>query len=642
MILPMSKVRIMGPRELLPKVMPILQDFGQLHLSPPKDSRGVTSVHKGPSEERRERQLGRIRESVEAALRALGGESEGARVQAPETDRATLSRWATLARRVRREAEGLRDRRIGLQEEQAFLSRYRDFFGSFQSFAEAAARWPGAAAYHVVLPQGGQRALGQLKDGLREMLGDEFALWSRELRTGETGVLILIPRTSDERVEELFRAARVQEIELPGAAEGIAPAESIPQIARRLDAIPSELRGVEESLARLRKRHANTLRSAQAALIDQLACLDMVEEAGATSHAFILEGWLPSSQRTRLEATLEEALGSTTVVEEISREEWVGENVPVVMHNPRLFRPFETLVRLLPLPRYGSMDPTPFLAIFFPMFFGIVLGDVGYGLVLAALALLLRHRSPPGSTRRALAEVAGACSAFAVIFGFLYGELFGNAGTLLLGMRPLAFDRQEALLPFLGLALAIGVVHTLLGLVLNLISKAREGARAAIGPGVTLVMVVLVVLAILAAVDVLPRSFFTPAVFVVLILFPALLVVEGILGATELVSTLGHILSYARVMAVGTASVMMAVVANRMVGAVGSVVVGSLFALLFHLVNFVLGVFSPTVHALRLHFVEFFGTFYSPGGVRYKPFGHWSSDHGPGTSGTSALRRNDY
>jgi V/A-type H+-transporting ATPase subunit I len=56
--------------------------------------------------------------------------------------------------------------------------------------------------------------------------------------------------------------------------------------------------------------------------------------------------------------------------------------------------------------------------------------------------------------------------------------------------------------------------------------------------------------------------------------------------------------------------------------------VGTLFALLFHLVNFALGVFSPTVHALRLHFVEFFGTFYSPGGLRYEPFGHWAPARG--------------
>jgi V/A-type H+-transporting ATPase subunit I len=87
---------------------------------------------------------------------------------------------------------------------------------------------------------------------------------------------------------------------------------------------------------------------------------------------------------------------------------------------------------------------------------------------------------------------------------------------------------------------------------------------------------------------------------------------------------MSSMLSYARIMALGTASVMMAVVANRLAGSFGSVVVGALFALLFHLVNFALGVFAPTIHGLRLHYVEFFGKFYSPGGVQYRPLGHWT------------------
>jgi V/A-type H+/Na+-transporting ATPase subunit I len=97
-----------------------------------------------------------------------------------------------------------------------------------------------------------------------------------------------------------------------------------------------------------------------------------------------------------------------------------------------------------------------------------------------------------------------------------------------------------------------------------------------------------------------------------------------VVAPIELLSTLGNILSYARIMALGVASVMLAVVANKMVGAIGSLAVGVLFALLFHLVNFAIALFSPTVHALRLHYVEFFGKFYSPGGVRYQPFGHWT------------------
>jgi V/A-type H+-transporting ATPase subunit I len=627
-ILPMSKVRILGPRDRLREALPILQDFGQLHLTSPKESTEVVQLRRAPSDERRERQLARVIEVVGRALEAMGGHELPHLPVSRDADRLTQARWARLARRTEKEAGQLRERVRSLEEERAFLGRYRQFFGSFESLAEAARQWPGAAAYHVILPSGGARALARLEGGLREMLGDGFELWSRRLDTGEMGVLLLAPKAVDERVDRLFREASVEEVELPGMVEGLTPAETIPRIVARFEAIPGEIDANLASLRRLAGERRPDLEAARASLSDELARIQAVESAGTTDHAFVLEGWLPRNQRPALESVLRGALGDTTAVEELSQEEWSGEDVPVVLRNPRLFRPFETLVGLLPLPRYGTIDPTPFLAIFFPMFFGLVLGDVGYGVILGVVALALRRRSPVGSTRRALSEIAAACAAFTVIFGLLYGELFGDAGAALFGMEALALHREEALLPFLALALAIGVVHVVLGLVLNLVSKLREGGRSAIGPGVTLLMVVLVVLSILAAVDVLPRALFTPFVLVVLVLFPVLVVVEGILGPTELVSTLGHILSYARVMAVGTASVMMAVAANRMIGAMGSILVGTLFALLFHLVNFALGVFSPTVHALRLHFVEFFGTFYSPGGVRYEPFGHWAPARG--------------
>jgi V/A-type H+-transporting ATPase subunit I len=135
----------------------------------------------------------------------------------------------------------------------------------------------------------------------------------------------------------------------------------------------------------------------------------------------------------------------------------------------------------------------------------------------------------------------------------------------------------------------------------------------------------LIALALMAAFEMLPQRYFTPLAISVLVAFPLLIIAEGVLAPVELISTLGNVLSYARIMAVGTASVMMAIVANRMAGAFGSVVVGALFALLFHLINFVLGVFSPTIHMLRLHYVEFFGKFYSPGGSQYRPFRHWSA-----------------
>ena len=225
---------------------------------------------------------------------------------------------------------------------------------------------------------------------------------------------------------------------------------------------------------------------------------------------------------------------------------------------------------------------------------------------------------------RSISEIGLACSLFTIVFGFLYGELFGDLGHRI-GLHPIIFNREEAFFPFLGLALALGVVHIVLGLVIGAVKMFRGDKRRAIGKGMAATMVVLIAMALLAAFDMLPERFFTPLVIAVLVAFPILVVAEGVLAPIELVSTLGNVLSYARIMAVGTASVMMAIVANRMAGAFGGVVVGVVFALLFHLINFVLGVFSPTIHLLRLHYVEFFGKFYSPGGSQYRPFRHWSA-----------------
>jgi len=368
------------------------------------------------------------------------------------------------------------------------------------------------------------------------------------------------------------------------------------------------------------------LRRGRAGLADRLAELDALPLSSVTARAFVIEGWAPARTRPTIEQRLAAGFGDAVVVTEVGKEDWASEDAPVVLSNPRLFRPFELLIRLLPLPRYGTIDPTPFVAVFFPAFFGLMVGDIGYGLLLGVLALVLRRRSRPGSTLRSAAEIAGACAVFTVLAGALFGELFGDLGRRWLGLHPIAFNREEALIPFLILAVSLGAVHVVLGLALGVAANIRHHPRHALGRGMSLAMLIAIICALLATVHVLPDALVTPAVIVLLVAFPVLIFAEGVVAPIELLSMVGNVLSYARIMALGVASVMLAVVANRMVGAIGSVAVGVVFALLFHLVNFAIALFSPTIHALRLHYVEFFGKFYSPGGVRYQPFGHWTRE----------------
>jgi V/A-type H+-transporting ATPase subunit I len=417
----------------------------------------------------------------------------------------------------------------------------------------------------------------------------------------------------------------VQEIPVPEQYGGKSLMTAIPKMLERLREIPRELEATRRERESLGRTHGAELRRARAGLNDRLRELDALPLSGMTAHAFVLEGWVPAAARRDLETGIARHFGDDVVVSEVAREEWKSEEAPVVLSNPRLFRPFEAVIRLLPLPSYGTIDPTPFVAVFFPAMFGIMLGDVGYGVMLLAIGLIIHHKSRADTMLRSVGDMAIPMSAFTIIFGFLYGEFFGDLGQRLFGMKPILFDRAEGVVAALALAVGLGIVHVVLGLVLGALSARHSHPKHAVGKGITAVMVLLIVAALLAAFEVLPKSLFVPVVIALLVAFPLLILTEGLLAPLELLSSVGNALSYARIMALGTASVMLAAVANRMVGALGSIAVGLVFALLFHLVNFAIGLFGPTIHALRLHYVEFFGKFYSPGGLPYHPLTRWHS-----------------
>jgi len=249
-----------------------------------------------------------------------------------------------------------------------------------------------------------------------------------------------------------------------------------------------------------------------------------------------------------------------------------------------------------------------------------MLGDIGFGALAFGLALLARLKGWGGDLGRRLTTIALAGSASAIAFGMLFGELFGALGEPL-GIHPVLFDRRDAALSFLALALALGLCHIVLGISLALWGALRQGHRTeALARAVTLALLAAAIAAGLAHARYVPAPVEGPALVALALLVVAAVFLGGALAAIELVSTLGNILSYARLMALGTASVMLAEVANRMVDIFSSPVVGITAAVTLHAVNFAMGLFSPTIQALRLHYVEFFDKFFEGGGKPYEPF----------------------
>jgi V/A-type H+-transporting ATPase subunit I len=614
----MIRVRIAGPRTLLDRTLTVLQDLGVLHVDrPPVDDSRISDR----SIARQRRHAERSLVDVETALTRLE-----VPVAIPAQGEAPLSAPEAVrrARHVRRRADALSVKRTSLEEERALLLRYREFFQVFEALVGHELTWPDGQVSYVVLKAGVESVLPDLKRRLEEAVSGEVEVLSEELSSGEWAVLILASARAAPKVSALLTAARIEELPAPRGLHEANLLRALPAIKARLVDIDQALQTLGREQQTLARTEGAWLSSLRAFLRDELLRLDARTRVFAAEYLFVLEGWLPAPRLADLQQRVERLLGPEVEVSTLGAEDWAGaaDTAPVTLHNPPLFRPFEVLTRMLPLPKYGSIDPTPFVAIFFPAFFGLMMGDVGYGLMLAALAGVLWLKSTPAMMLRSVADVGLACSSSAIAFGVLFGEFFGPLGPVI-GLRPF-FNREQATIPFLALAVALGGVHILLGLVLAGLSAWRRGhRREAVGRGVALGMLVLTGLSLLAAFEVLPEGLVTPFVVAILVSFVVLVALEGIVALIELLSTVGHILSYARIMALGTASLMLAVVANQMVGAFGSVLIGVIFALLFHLVNFAIGLFSPVIHALRLHYVEFFGEFFSPGGAEYRPLAHW-------------------
>lgn len=615
MIIEMARIRVLGPRPRLAATVRALQDHGTVHLV---DASPVGALRHDldPTAKRRRRDLTRALDDTERVITGL------AELGAPVADRSgpppPEGKAAWLAARLGVRVQELRARVRLLADERDALRGYEPLFAELDELLR-----PGATSRVSVflLRLRDAAALDALRTALEQLVGDTMEFRPHTLATRETVLLLLVPRDRASEIERQLSQAGVERAALPAALADRPLADALPRLRPRLAEVEQEIAAVRGDAQALARAHGDDLSRARRGFHDALLALAAADHAATSTRLFALEGWIPARDRGRLSLALGGQLGPEITIEEIARDEWHGDDAPVVLSNPPLFAPFELLTSLLPLPRYGSIDPTPFVAVFFPVLFGIVVGDVGYGAAIAAIAIALAFTGP---RTRGLAKIAGAVAFYTIVFGVLYGEMFGDLGTRWLAMQPLWFDRREAVLGFLVLAIALGVVHLVLGLVIAAVTRWRHNRREAIGRGLTAGMLVLVAFTLLALFDRVPSVLFTPSVVALLLTLPVVIVLEGAAALLDFMTVLGHVLSYARVMALGTASVMLAVVANRMHGAFGSAAIGIAFALVFHLVNFAITLFSPTIHVMRLHYVEFFGTFFEPGGAPYQPLRHWS------------------
>lgn len=630
MIQRMSKVQIIGARGLLEEVIEALHTLGIVHIEKIPIGLEEYLLREVPMEKERIA----LKERFEKALERLKAiilllpapERLGTDLKSVPTGELLLADitspgFLSAIDRLEKEVRSLQKRGAELKDELSSITRYERILRGLAPLIGRLMTLKTFETLGLIIERAKEGVIPLLDAEIRRITEGRYELFVRGIDEETLGVVLTYPRTYDGPVRTLISSEAISEIRLPGGYEGLTFFDALKVMIRRKGEIPREIDGIHLHLKELSDRWYSTIERLIEVIQDTIEEVKVLSFCVQTHYAFIIMGWVPTDRYPVLASSLKDRFGDKVMVREVEVKAEEIDLVPVYLKNPKPLKPFEVFLRILPPPRYGSIDPTPYIALFFPTFFGLILGDIGYGIILLLLSLYIRRRFKDREVISELGSILFISSLFATLFGVLFGEFFGDLGERLGILHPILLDRFKAMKAFLLLAIGIGVGHIVLGMVLAIVNYIHRGkGKEALARVSMLVLIISLLFIIGVLTRTLPEALLTPGVIVLAGALVLLIVLEGLLGPLEVLKTLGNILSYARIMAIGTASVVMAMVANRLGGLVGNVLLGIIVSALIHTVNIALGILTPTIHSLRLHYVEFFSKFYQPGGRRYVPF----------------------
>jgi V/A-type H+-transporting ATPase subunit I len=630
MLLSMTRIQIIGAKQCRPKTIQLLHRLGVVQINEWDQSRALSQQRMSLSGETvhlRERLAYRLTQ-VEAVLTALPALNlQPSAAYDDYSNRPSdwlLEHVKTDLNQVESTAQEITSQRHQLEEQFSALPRYEATLRRLAPLVPELVDLENFTVTAIWLERRYQETLEAITRRLERLTNGQCEIISRQVDSDTLAAVLVFPKTQAEAVGRFLGQENISQVRLPTEFSDQPLQQALTDIRERLEAIPRELAEIEHRQESLARQWRPQMLTWQALLRDHLAQIDVCNQLGQTDYTFVLEGWLPKERLAEVQDRLAQEIGGNVIVTEIPLSADDATRAPVAFDNPTFVKPFEPLVQLLALPQYGGFDPTPLMAVFMPIFFGMILGDVAYGIILLALMAYLRRRFKTRATLRSLAEVLMLGSAWSILFGFLFGEFLGTLGEDI-GLHPLWFDRAHNVQGLFLLTIGIGAGHIVLGLGLGVWEALRHHARRELMEKVAM-LVSLAALFLLVAVltGFLPNSFFTPVVAILVVGVAVLIYSMGslglLLGPLELLGTVGNILSYLRIAAIGLSSIYLAQVANELAGFVGSLLVGLIIAVLFHALNIALGAFSPTIQSLRLHYVEFFGKFYTGGGEPFRPF----------------------
>jgi len=471
-----------------------------------------------------------------------------------------------------------------------------------------------------------------------------------EVGRDKTSLYMVVVFLKEERetITPLLKKYEFQETLLPEV--NLSPEEVLAQIERDM----GETENREQEL----KKEASSLLHYKAQLMvlhDHYYNLQQKEETlnflARTTGSFLLSGWIQETRAAPLKETLEDKYPEIEITVSPPQK---GEKVPVVLENSKAIQPFEVVTDLYGRPVYGGIDPTPYLAVFFALFFGLCVTDAAYGIVLVILSWFALKKLKMGPTGRRFFRLISYGGFASIFWGAVTGGWLGNiidrlpeGFNFLKSMKGavVVFDPVKNPLFFLVLAVSLGFIQVWTGVTIRLLREIKErdwqnalfrempalGIQASLPllvaiylfkvlPPTPILVIISVGLFFLSSLTIFYYQWTTNR-GVLFKLFWCLFGWYGVVAG----NSLADILSYLRLFALGLTSTLLASAINEILGLISGIpYVGILLAIvlfvLAHLFNMAINAFGGYVHTSRLQYLEFFMKFFEGGGEVFKPF----------------------
>lgn len=435
--------------------------------------------------------------------------------------------------------------------------------------------------------------------------------------------------TLNEHAEELGRLLKQLDFEryeispLSGR-----PKEIIDQSKARLEVLKKERKEVLNELKQVAQEWEEDLLVLKEELEIEKERNEIFASFGETDKTMMLEAWVPTKKADKALEIINESSEGYSVVD-IEKPD--GDQVPVKLDNPRFARPFQLFVDMYSPLNYNEIDPTVFVALVFPFFFGFCLTDAGYGIVISLVgAILYRGMGKVNETMRNFGIIMIVSGIWATILGLITNSFLGDFFPAFLGWElPTVIEIIDTFAypqNILIMALLVGIVYTIVGLVLGAINNLRRGEiKEALGSQIVWLIMVLGV-GLLAATylagfgSIYIGGALIAAAFIMLVVF------NGLFGLMDISGFLGTILSYARLLALAMATGGIAITVNILAGLIGDlvpylgIILAPIIFIFGHIVNGIFQTLGAFINSLRLHYVEFFTQFFIMGKSRFEAF----------------------